>query len=164
LARALIVGCGCRGRELGALLRADGWMVRGSTRCEASIAAIEAAGLEAAMADPDRIGEILDLVADVTVLFWLMGNATGKAADVDALHGPRLERLLEELVDTPVRGVVYEAAGEVAPELLERGREIVEAAGRTWRIPGRIVSADPADPRAWVGAMGAAAQDLISVR
>jgi hypothetical protein len=139
-------------------------MVRGTTRSDASMAAIGAAGIEAAMADPDRIGEVLDLVADVTLVFWLMGTASGDPATIEGLHGSRLERLLSELVDTPVRGVVYEAAGDVVPELLERGRELVEAAGRTWRIPARIVTADPGEPEAWVEAMGAAAQDLVSAR
>ena len=32
MARALIVGCGCRGRELGSALAAAGWQVRGTTR------------------------------------------------------------------------------------------------------------------------------------
>ena len=77
-----------------------------------------------------------------------------------AVHGPRLERLLEHLVDTPVRGFLYEAAGTVAPEVLEGGAEIVRAASRTWRIPGEIVNADPADPQAWVREMAAAAIGL----
>jgi hypothetical protein len=50
-----------------------------------------------------------------------MGSAMGGPETVGALHGPRLERVLEKLVDTPVRGFVYEAAGSVPPEHLERG-------------------------------------------
>jgi len=44
LARALIVGCGCRGRELGSELAGLGWQVRGTSRTEAGLEAIEAAG------------------------------------------------------------------------------------------------------------------------
>ena len=51
MARALIVGCGCRGRELGAALAQRGWLVRGTSREPASLAAIEAAGIEAVVAD-----------------------------------------------------------------------------------------------------------------
>jgi prephenate dehydrogenase len=54
MARALIVGCGCRGRELGMALIERGWVVRGTTRDQAGLAAIEAVGIEPALADPDR--------------------------------------------------------------------------------------------------------------
>ena len=93
MARALIVGCGCRGRELGARLLAEGWAVRGTSRREAGLAAI---------------------------------------------HGPRLERLMEHLVETPVRGVLYEGT--------EEGVCVVEAASRTWRLPARTVTSSLAQP------------------
>jgi hypothetical protein len=59
-----------------------------------------------------------------------------------------------------VRGVVYEAAGTVAPDLLDRGRAIVEAAGERWRIPVAVIDADPAGIDSWVDAMTAAAEHL----
>jgi len=130
VARALIVGCGCRGRELGGRLLVDGWAVRGTSRREEGLAAIEAAGIEPALADPDRPGTILELVNDVAVLVLLLGNANGSEEELAAIHGPRLERLLEHLVETPVRGVLYEGT--------EAGAEVVEAASRTWRIPAAI--------------------------
>ncbi|MGN6276548.1 MAG: hypothetical protein ACTHNP_11580 [Solirubrobacterales bacterium] len=133
MARALIVGCGCRGRELGERLLSEGWAVRGTSRREEGLAAIEAAGIEAAPADPDRPGTILELVNDVTVLVLLLGSTTGTEEELAAIHGPRLERLLERLVETPVRGVAYEGT--------EAGAEIVRAAERTWRIPARRISA-----------------------
>ncbi len=139
MARALIVGCGCRGRELGERLLAEGWAVRGTSRREEGLAAIEAAGIEPALADPDRVGTVLELVGDVAVVYLLLGSAAGGPEALAALHGPRLERLLERLVDTPVRGVVYEAAGSVDAEVLAAGAEIVRAAGRTWRIPVEVV-------------------------
>jgi nucleoside-diphosphate-sugar epimerase len=135
VARALIVGCGCRGRELGERLLAEGWAVRGTSRREEGLAAIEAAGIESALADPDRPGSILELVDDVTVLVLLLGNVVGSDEELEAIHGPRLERLLEHLVETPVRGVVYEGT--------ETGAEIVQTASRTWRIPARTMIASP---------------------
>jgi uncharacterized protein YbjT (DUF2867 family) len=131
LARALIVGCGCRGRDLGERLLADGWAVRGTSRRDEGLAAIEATGIEPAIADPDRPGTILELVEDVTVLVLLLGGAEGSDEQLEAIHGPRLERLMEHLVETPVRGVVYEGT--------EAGEEIVRNAARTWRIPVRIL-------------------------
>ncbi len=121
MARALIVGCGCRGRELGGGLLAAGWAVRGTSRREEGLVAIEAVGIEPALADLDRVGTVLELVGDVAVVVLLLGSAAGDPDAVAAIHGPRLERLMEKLVDTPVRGVVYEAAGSVAPATLAAG-------------------------------------------
>jgi uncharacterized protein YbjT (DUF2867 family) len=132
VARALIVGCGCRGRQLGERLLAEGWAVRGTSRREEGLEPIAAAGIEPALADPDRPGTIPELVDDVAVLVLLLGNATGGEEELVAIHGPRLERLLEHLVETPVRGVVYEGT--------EAGEEIVRTASRTWRIPVRFAA------------------------
>jgi uncharacterized protein YbjT (DUF2867 family) len=135
VARALIVGCGCRGRELGERLLAEGWAVRGTSRREEGLAAIEAAGIEPALADPDRPGTILELVGDVAVLVLLLGSASGSEEELAAIHGPRLERLMEHLVETPVRGVLYEGT--------EQGGEVVRSAARTWRIRVRTIAASP---------------------
>ncbi|HEU5062096.1 MAG TPA: hypothetical protein VFT79_02960 [Solirubrobacterales bacterium] len=144
MARALIVGCGCRGRELGGQLMAEGWAVRGTSRRQEGLEAIAAAGIEPALADPDRPATILELVNDVAVLVILLGNASGSEEELAAIHGPRLERLLEHLVETPVRGVVYEGT--------EAGAEIVRAAERTWRIPVEILGGD-SSPAAAVNAI-----------
>lgn len=161
MARALIVGCGCRGRALGTDLAARGWQVRGTTRSEGNLAPIEAAGIDGALADPERPGTILDLVADVTVVHWLLGDAAGPAPLLEAIHGSRLEALLERLVDTPVRGFVYEAAGGAGPERLRRGADAVRTAALTWRIPVEVVDADPGDPEQWLEAMAAASERLL---
>ncbi|HEX8752218.1 MAG TPA: hypothetical protein VF731_02270 [Solirubrobacterales bacterium] len=162
MARALIVGCGCRGRGLGERLSGEGWAVRGTSRTQEGLAAIEAAGIEPALADPERPGTILDLVADVAVLYLLLGSAAGGTELLEAIHGPRLERLLEHLVDTPVRGVVYEAAGNVDRALLDGGAELVRAAGATWRIPVAIVAAAPEDLSAWTQEMARAAVSVLT--
>jgi uncharacterized protein YbjT (DUF2867 family) len=161
VARALIVGCGCRGRALAARLRSEGWEVRGTSRDRRRLAEIEAAGAEAVIADPDRGATVLDAIVDVTVVLWLLASAAGGPEAVSALHGPRLERLLEKLVDSPVRGFLYEAAGSVDRGVLGGGARIVRAAAERWRIPVEIVAADPADAAAWVEAMAAATERLI---
>jgi uncharacterized protein YbjT (DUF2867 family) len=162
LARALIVGCGCRGRALGARLAAEGWSLRGSTRDPRHTTEIEAAGIEPAVADPNRPGTLLDLVGDVTVVHWLLGSARAEPEVIGAIHGPRLEALLERLVDTPVRGFVYEAVGAVQAQHLERGAGIVRSAAQTWRIPVEVVEADPADLDAWLDTMTAATLRLVT--
>lgn len=160
MARALIVGCGCRGRVLGSALLAAGWQVRGTTRDTARAEAIEAAGIEPAIADPDRAITVVELIADVTLIYWLLGSAVGAPDAVAAVHGTRLERLLAEIVDTPVRGFVYEAAGGVEAHHRSHGVGIVREAGERWRIPFELVDSDPADWRTWRDGMLAAAQRL----
>jgi uncharacterized protein YbjT (DUF2867 family) len=161
VARALIVGCGCRGRELGRRLAGSGWAVRGTTRHPERAAEIEAAGIEAAIADPGQVGTVLDHIADVAIVCWLLGSASGEPDAVAALHGPRLERLLEEIVDTPVRGVVYEAAGTARGEWLEAGERALAEANERWRIPYAVIRADPGEPEAWAADAEATAAGLI---
>lgn len=158
------MGCGCRGQELGKRLVSAGWQTRGTTRDPGDAEDILAAGLEAVVADPDRVASILDQVGDVAVVFWLLGSAVGEPEAVAAIHGSRLERLMEKLVDTPVRGFVYEAAGRVPQAELEHGAAIVREAADRWRIPVEVVMGDPADWEAWTEAMLAAAERLTGAR
>jgi uncharacterized protein YbjT (DUF2867 family) len=154
------VGCGCRGRELGARLAADGWRVRGTSRDQAGVASIGAAGLEGALADPDRPGTVLELVGDVAIVVWLLGSASGDPGRVAAIHGPRLERLLEKLVDTPVRGFAYEAVGGAPAADLRAGRQTVERASQTWRIPVTMLEGERAE-EGWAGRAAGAVTGLL---
>ena len=144
------------------MLLEDGWQVRGTTRDPARAGGIERAGVEPAIADPDRVATVTDHVADVAVVAWLMASARGESGAVAALNGPRLERLCEELVDTPVRGIVYEAAGSVAGDALAEGRRIVEEASRRWRIPVEVVDHDPGDHPGWARAAAGACARLVA--
>ena len=127
MARVLIVGCGCRGQALARDLVAAGHAVRGTTRDPARAEAIAAAGAEPYHGDPDRIGTLMGALAGVTVVCWLLGAVP----DPD-LHGGRLRMLFEKLVDTPVRGVVYERA-------LPEGEAIARDAAERWRIPVAVI-------------------------
>ena len=136
--------------------------MRGTSRREEGLAPIEEAGIEAAIAEPDRVGTVLEHVGDVAIVYLLLGSAAGASEDVAAIHGPRLERLMERLVDTPVRGVVYEATGTVDSALLEAGAEIVRAASRTWHIPVEIVTSESNEPAEWPQEMADLALGLLS--
>src|ERR671922_282473 len=119
MARVLIIPCGCRGQALARELVAAGHIVRGTTRDPAKTAAIAAAGAEPYVGDPDRIGTLMGALAGVTIVCWLMGTVP-----VPELHGGRLRMLFEKLVDTPVRGVVYEGTeGEAVARHLERAHD-----------------------------------------
>ena len=136
--------------------------MRGTSRREEGLAAIEAAGIEPTLADPDRVGTLLELVGDVAVVFHLLGSAAGEPEALAEIHGPRLERLLEKVVDTPVRGVVYEAVGSVDAGVLAAGAELVGIASRTWHIPVQIVDFEPDDPAGWSEQMTDLALGLLS--
>jgi nucleoside-diphosphate-sugar epimerase len=158
MARVLIVGCGCRGRALAAGLAERGLAVRGTTRRPETVAEIIAAGAEGVLADPDRLGTMLPHIDGVTVVCWLMASAEGQ---VTSLHSDRLQSLLEKLVDTPVRGFVYEAAGSVHRPLLDAGGAIARAAGATFRMPVAVVEEPPEDHDRWRGAMISAVERLL---
>jgi uncharacterized protein YbjT (DUF2867 family) len=155
------VGCGCRGRSLARALRADGHAVRGTTRDPAAAAGLEADGIEPWVGDPDRVGTLTGALDGVTVVCWLLGSATGEPEALAALHGPRLRAFCERVVDTTVRGLVYEAAGAVPGVLLGGGADIAREAARTWEIPLRILDADPADRGQWLSAAERGVRELL---
>lgn len=146
MARVLVVGCGCRGRELSGELRARGHAVRGTTRSESHLPEILAADADAVVADPNRLATLTPHLDGVSVLVWLMGSARGNG--VEALHGERLTALLETLVDTHVRGFVYEAAGTLDPGLLDQGAQLARRAGETFHMPVEVVGSGDATPLA----------------
>jgi len=123
----LVVGAGsCRALALTRELVAEGHAVRGVTR-GAHREAIEAAGGEAWIGDPDVIGTLRYALDNVTLVLWLLGGV-----DRPELHGPRLSMMLEKTIDTTARGFVYEAGPSEGAELVERTASFNE-------IPHRIV-------------------------
>jgi uncharacterized protein YbjT (DUF2867 family) len=164
MARCLIIGCGCRGLALTAALRDDGHAVRATTRDPARAAALEAAGAEAFIGDPDRVATIVPALDHVGVLCILLGSATGTAEQLRALHTTRLAMLLEKTLDTTVRGIVYEATGSVDPTLLSAGAGVVASACERSLIPHVLLSADPDSPGAWVTAAADAVRRALLAR
>ena len=115
--------------------------MRGTTRDPARADAIAAAGAEPYVGDPDRIATLMEAISGVTVVVWLLGSAVGERAE--ELHAGRLRMLCEKLVDTHVRGLVYEGAGTLHDEVLAGGAEVVRRAAATWNIPVEVLSTDP---------------------
>lgn len=154
MARVLIVGCGCRGRQLAQALKADGHAVRGTSRSAGNLGEIERAGAEGVLADPDRLVTMMPAIEGVTVVCWLMGTAEA----APQLHGDRLGSMLEHIVDTPARGFVYETGGVDRPA----ATAAVEQARSVYAMPVEVVDADPADHDAWTAAVTAAVQRILS--
>jgi NADP-dependent 3-hydroxy acid dehydrogenase YdfG len=161
--RVLLIGGGCRGLALARVLVSDGHAVRAVTRGEDRRAAIEAAGAECWIGDPDVVGTLRYALESVTILVWALGTASGPDDDVAALHGSRLEMMLSKSIDTTVRGIVYEGAGTVAPAVLEAGVGEVRRACELNEIPFEILTADPADADAWALAARGAIDRLLGL-
>jgi uncharacterized protein YbjT (DUF2867 family) len=159
-----MVGGGCRGLALARELVAEGHAVRAVTRDPARRGAIEDAGAECWIGDPDVVGTLRYALDNVTVLLWLLGTARGDAEKVAALHGSRLRMMLEKTTDTTVRGVVYEVAGTVGGDALAAGAGEMRHAAETNEIPYALLDADPADQAAWLPAARAAIASLLVAR
>ena len=164
MARVLIVGCGCRGQALARQLMADGHAVRGTTRDQARAAAIASTGAEAWIGDPARLATLSRALEAVTVVCWLLASARGDRGQVAALHEERLRSYLHEMVDTTVRGFVYEAVGTAEPRALGRGRAIVEEASAAWELPAVMLEADPGDVGTWLSAARESVAALLGKR
>ncbi len=98
------------------------------------------------------------------MVLWLLGSAEGAPENLASIHGPRLEGLLERLVDTPVRGFVYEGAGTVDSKLLSGGAELARNAERTWRIPVAVTETPREHGPGWVEEMERAVVELLARR
>jgi uncharacterized protein YbjT (DUF2867 family) len=144
-------------------LTAEGHAVRVTTRTEEGRSAVEAAGAECWIGNPDRVGTLRYALESVTALCWLLGTATGPAAHVAALHDTRLEMMLARTIDTTVRGVVYEAAGTVAPDALARGAQVVREVATRSGIPVEVLTAPPDELEVWTAATRDAIGRLLGI-
>lgn len=145
MARILIIGCGCRGRSLGGELIARGHAVRGTTRFDERLAEIEAAGVEPVTADPDRVMTLAPALSGVAVVCVLLGTVAAAPEVVAALHSERLKMLLTRVLDTPVRGFVYESSGSVDASVLSVGASLVQTFCSRSRIPFALLDRGPSE-------------------
>ena len=161
MARALIVGCGCRGQAAG---RAAAGRGLGGARDQPPRggAGGDRGGRDRAGARrprPARDAARAGRRRRRRLLAAGLGGG-GPARTLAAIHGPRLERLLEQLVDTPVRGVVYEASGQRRPRASSRpGRRSFGPPRAPGGSRSRSSAANLTTPAAWSEEMVDAALD-----
>ena len=141
MARVLIVGCGGRGQALARELVAAGHAVRGTTRDPARVGAIAAAGAEPYVGDPDRIATLMEAIAGVTVVAWLLGSAEGDARR-GAARGAAADAVREARRHAGARAASTRARARCPDEVLAGGAEIVRAAAATWNIPVEVLATD----------------------
>ena len=109
MARVLVVGDGARAQELAS----SGHVVEAADGV-----------------DPARLVTLTPRLEGVSVVCWLFGESGS-----ERLHGDTLAALLEYLVDTPVRGLVYERS-----DAHPRGASIVAHARETFRLHSVVIS------------------------
>lgn len=138
-----------------------GHAVRGTTRKAAHAQEIEAAGAEAIVADPGRIATLMPAIDRVALVCVLLGSARGEREEIEALHGPRLEMLIARLIDTAVRGIIYEARGSVPAPVLADGVQRARRACHVSRLPFAALDVPPDDHQAWLAAAVSAVESLL---
>jgi hypothetical protein len=144
LARVLIVGGGERAGTLAAALLERGYAVR----AVGARAAPE--GVERFDADPERPGTLKVALAQVTVACWLFGSGGCERERLRMLNGARLARFLHQTIDSSVRGLLYEGAGDAGEETLAEGRRLVRQFAEHNAIPFAILARDQSDPAEWL--------------
>lgn len=142
MARVLILGGGCRGRQLAAEIVGGAHAVRIVTRSDSRRAAIEALGAECFIGDPNRLGTLRGALEGVTVACWLLATASASPQDLNELHVSRLPAFLGTAVDSTMRGFIYEAPGGAAQAVQEMARRNA--------IPATALTADPGDVDLWL--------------
>ncbi|MBI4897331.1 MAG: hypothetical protein HY827_03080 [Actinobacteria bacterium] len=86
-------------------------------------------------ADPLLPGHVFELLDGVAVVCWLMGAGEGLNPEA---NGEQLETVLLKVVDTGVRGFVFEREDDAPNEHVEHARA-------TWHIPIEEVPAGGSD-------------------
>jgi len=140
----------------------EGHAVRVTTRAEAGRAAIEASGAECWVGTPERLGTLRGALENVTIVCWLLATAAGSVQQIQDLHGSRLEFFLFQVIDTTVRGFVYEVPETSA--LAAGGERIVRVAGERNAIPVAFLRTGLGDPGAWQAEAQAVIASLLAGR
>jgi hypothetical protein len=107
--------------------------------------------------DADRMlpGDVFAELENVAVVAWLFGASS---APHSVVNGEQLETVLLKVVDTGVRGFVFERAapGEINPH--------VEHARATWHIPiAEIDDADAAGGDEWLASVVSAVNQSLGI-
>jgi nucleoside-diphosphate-sugar epimerase len=162
MARCLLIACGCRGAALGSALRERGHAVRATSRDPQRLAVLEQLGFEAVQADPDRVATLARALDHVSVAYVLLGSARAGAEALAALHSTRLDMLLTKMLDSTVRGIVYETAGGIPQAVLAEGARRVRAFCEDSRIPYALLGAAPHDADGWIGSAAEAVDGVLA--
>jgi NAD(P)-dependent dehydrogenase (short-subunit alcohol dehydrogenase family) len=164
VARCLIIACGCRGKALARELIDRGHAVRATTRDPERLGELEELGAEAVLADPDRVATLARAFEHVSAAYVLLGSASGSGEQLEALHSTRLDMLLSKMIDSTVRGIVYEAQGSVPEGVLAGGAHRVQAFCEDSRVPYALLRSAHTDFPRWLAEAVGALETVLSGR
>jgi len=165
VARILVVGGGCRGRELAGWLTGHGHAVRITSRSPEGRAEIEGVGAECWPGTPERLATLRGALDGVAVACWLLGGASGAAGALEELHTVRLEFFLTQMIDTTVRGFVYEGRGTTgAAAALGEGEQIARRVCERNAIPLAVLDRTAAEGDLWQQQARGAIEELLGGR
>ena len=174
------MGGGCRGRALAQELRERGHAVRITTRSERGRAAIEATGAECWVGTPERLATLRGALDGVAIACWLLARAEGAEQQLLELHRERLQFFLTQLIDTTVRGFVYERGddrqladgrsgddqrreeGATPAAVLAAGEQTARRLTERNAIPLALLCADASERPAWLAAAHEAVERLLA--
>ena len=118
-----ILGCGWLGLPLGRFLAGEGFAVKGSTTSETKLARLKEAGLE-----PFKIVLADTIEGDITAFLdsdiLVLDIPPGRGESVVEQHVGQISLLIDALVESPVRYVLFVSSTSVYPA---EGREVFEA-------------------------------------
>jgi hypothetical protein len=131
-------------------------IVERAGRGERVRSALEAAGFAVRSVDHEPLmpGHVVEGLDNVAVVAWLLG--AGENLDPE-IHGDQLETVLLKVVDTGVRGVVFERGSDGA------ANGHVDHARATWHIPIVEIEAGPGGDDAWVASVVAAVNESLGI-
>ena len=117
-----ILGCGWLGLPLGRFLAGEGFAVKGSTTSETKLARLKEAGIK-----PFRIVLADSIEGDIAAFLdsdiLVLDIPPGRGESVVEQHVGQISLLIDALVESPVRYVLFVSSTSVYPAA---GREVVE--------------------------------------
>ena len=126
---------------------------------------IGSVGAECWVGTPDRLETLRGVLDGVAIACWTLAQARGAPEEVATLHSSRLEAFVRQVIDTTVRGFIYDASGGMLPDdVLAEGARIVRSVAELNAIPARVLACGDgvrADDPAWVAAAHAAIESLL---
>jgi len=135
--------------------------VRITTRSPETRAEIERVGAECWPGTPERLATLRGALDGVGIACWLLAGAQGPEQELHELHTRRLEFFLTQMIDTTVRGFVYEASGSTpAAAALAEGEEIARRMCERNVIPLAVL--DDGDEEVWQRNALAAIEHLLN--
>ncbi len=111
--RALIVGCGYVGLELGRQLVAAGHRVAGMRRSPGAAATLRAAGIEPIVGDATRAGDLRPLSGGFDWVVDCVSSSGGGAGEYREIYLGGMRRLVETFAGTGLKAFVYTSSTSV---------------------------------------------------